>query len=326
MIRRREFISLLGGAAAAWPLAAHGQQTMPVIGYLSSGSANSDDARISGFRRGLSEAGYVEGRNVAIEYRWAENQLDRLHELATEFVRRQASVIVAISGNATAHAAKAATTTIPIVFLSGSDPVKSGLIASLNRPGGNLTGVSVLGPEMETKRLGLLHELVPQTAVIAALVNPDGPSTDAQSKDLEAASRAIGRQIVILNARTEHEIDTALATLVSHRAGALLVTGNGLFFAQCDQLAGLATRHAVPAIYEWRECAHAGGLLSYGSTAESYRQVGIYTGRILQGAAPADLPVVQPTKFELAINLKTAKALGLEGPPTLLARADEVIE
>jgi putative ABC transport system substrate-binding protein len=235
-------------------------------------------------------------------------------------------VIVAISGNATARAAKAVTTTIPIVFLSGTDPVKSGLVASVSHPGGNLTGASVLGPEMDPKRLELLHELVPKAAVVAVLVNPDGPSADVQSRDLEAAGRAIGRQIVILDARNEHDIETAFAALVQKRAGALLVTGNGLFFAQCRQLATLATRHNVPTIYEWRECTQAGGLLSYGSTAESYRQVGIYTGRILKGANPADLPVVQPTKFDLVINLKTAKALGLTVPPSLLARADEVIE
>jgi putative tryptophan/tyrosine transport system substrate-binding protein len=326
-MRRREFITLIGGAAAVWPMAASAQQAaMPVVGYLSSGSAKSDNIRISGFRQGLAEEGYVEGRNVIIEYRWADNQFDRLHNLANELVRHQARAIVAISGNATAHAAKTATTTIPIVFLSGTDPVKSGLVASLGRPGGNLTGVSVLGPEMEPKRLGLLHELVPQATVIAALVNPEGPSIDAQSKDLESAARAIGRQIILLNARSARDIEAAFASFVQHRITALLVTGNGLFFAQCEQLTALALRHAVPAIYEWPECAQAGGLLSYGSTTESYRQVGVYAGRVLKGIKPADLPVLQPTKFELVINLKTAKALGLEIPPTLLARADEVIE
>jgi putative tryptophan/tyrosine transport system substrate-binding protein len=325
-MRRREFIGL-AGAAVTMPFAARAQQAaMPVVGYLSSGSENSDNVRLLSFRQALAEAGYVEGRNVMIEYRWAENQFDRLHDLATEFVRRRATVIVAISGNATAHAAKAATTTIPIVFLSGTDPVKSGLVASLSHPRGNLTGVSVLGPEMDPKRLELLHELVPKSAVVAVLVNPDGPSADLQSRDLKAAGRAIGRQIMILDARNEHDIDTAFAALVQKRAGALLVTGNGLFFAQCRQLATLAARNKVPAIYEWRECIQAGGLFSYGSTAESYRQVGTYTGRILKGAKPADLPIVQPTKFDLVINLKTAKALGLSLPPTLLGRADEVIE
>jgi putative ABC transport system substrate-binding protein len=326
-VKRREFIMLLGGAAAAWPLAARAQQQpMPVIGFLAAGSPNAYPHRLAAFRQGLKETGYVEGQNVAIEYRWAEYQYDRLPGLAAELVQRQVAVIAA-SALPTALAAKAATSTIPIVFTSGSDPVQAGLIASLNRPGGNLTGVSMLLSELVAKRVGLLHEIVPAASIIAVLVNPSNQRADVDASEVQTAARAIGKQALVVTAGNEHELDAAFTTLILAGAGALLVPGEPFFIRRREQLAALTARHAVPTIYEFREFTEAGGLMSYGtSLTDVYRQLAIYTGKILKGAKPVDLPVQQPTKFELIINLKTAKALGLTLPPGLLAIADEVIE
>ena len=324
-MRRRSFITLLGGAAA-WPHAAHAQQAMPVIGFLHSATLESRRDTYDAFHRGLSEAGFVEGRNVTVQYRWAENRADRLPALAADLVRRRVDVIFA-GGPPTAIAAKLATTTIPVVFTSGADPVKAGLVASLNKPGGNVTGVNVFLEVLEGKRLGLLGELFPSAAVIGVLHYPEGPATVTQLNDIQAAADAIRRQVRILNASTEQDIHGAFTTLAQSRIGALLVTANPFFNSRRDQLVTLAAHYAIPAIYELREYAAAGGLMSYGtSLPEAYRQAGVYTGRILKGEKPADLPVMQSTKFELVINLKTAKALGSEIPAQLLARADEVIE
>jgi putative tryptophan/tyrosine transport system substrate-binding protein len=326
-MRRRALINLLGGAVL-WPLALGAQQqAMPVIGFLSAGSPDLLRDQTAMFRQGLIETGYIEHRNVAIEYRWAEGHNDRLAALAAELVRRPVAVIAATGGDPSVLAAKAATTAIPIVFTIGIDPVKTGLVSSLNRPGGNLTGIAQLTSALEQKRLELLHELVPAARAIAALVNPTRPDAETQLRDVQEGARALGREIVILNASSAGDIDTAFATLVQWRVGALLVGSDPLFTRQREMLVALAARHAVPAIYQWREFAAIGGLMSYGtSLTDAYRQNGIYVGRILKGEKPADLPVQQSTKVELVLNLKTAKTLGVTIPLPLLGRADEVIE
>jgi putative ABC transport system substrate-binding protein len=325
-MRRRDFITLLG-AAVGWPFATYAQQSsMAVVGFLNSSSSSwGETYLVPGFRAGLEEAGYVEGKNVLIDFRWAEGRYDRLPDLAAELVRRKVPVLFA-GGPPAARAAKVATSTIPIVFTTGEDPVKEGLVASFNRPGGNATGINVLTAELETKRLGLLHEIVP-TGPMAALLNPKSPNFATQSQDVQAAGRAIGRQVYLLKASTQDEIDAAFAALAQPGIVALSVVGDPFLANQRDQLVALAMRYGVPVIYEWRELAAGGGLISYGvSLAGAYRQAGIYVGRILKGEKPADLPVLQATKFELVINLKTAKALGLTIPPGVLAIADEVIE
>ncbi len=327
MMRRRDFITLLGGAAAAWPLAARAQQpAMPVIGYLDGGSPETGAQVVAAIRKGLSETGYVEGRNVAIEYRWAEANYDRLPALASDLALRQVAVIVAM-GTPSAFAAKAATSSIPVIFGGGVDPVQAGLVASLNQPGGNVTGVTSMNAEIEAKRLGLLYELLPRATRFAVLVNPNNPLADVDIKDAQASAMATGRQIEIFTASTNREIDVAFASLVQMRADALLIGPDVFFTNRRVQLATLAVRHAVPAIYAFREFAEAGGLMSYGTSGtDRDRQVGVYTGRILKGEKPANLPVLRPTKFEFVINLQTARMLGLEIPPSLLGRADEVIE
>jgi putative ABC transport system substrate-binding protein len=327
-MRRRDFITLLGGAAAGWPLAARAQGAMPVIGYLDPGTANARANLAESFRKGLAELGFVEGRNVAIEYRWAEDRSDRFAELAADLVRRRVSVISAVGSTALALAAKAATTTIPIVFQSGRDPVRDGLVASFNRPGGNLTGVSRQEVTMGPKRLELLHEAVPQASAIGFLVNPTNPTlADHSTKDAQAAAAALGLKVIVLNSTTERELAPAFQSFSQQGAGAILLDNDFLFFGQ-HELPALAARHSLPVMYPDRDLvATAGGLMSYAaSLTDSYRQAGVYVGRVLKGEKPADLPVLQPVKFELVINLKTAKALGLALPATLLVAADEVIE
>ena len=326
MSTRRDFITFLGTAAAAWPVVARAQQpAVPVVGFLHGSSAWESTFFVAAFRQGLGESGYVEGSKVIIDYRWAEGHYDRLPVLAADLVRRGVTAIV---GNTPATmAAKAVTTTIPIVFSTGSDPVKLGFVASLNRPGRNVTGVSFFSTELEAKRLGILHELVPTATKIAAILNPRYPDVEAQLKEVQDAAGALGLQVQILHASSERDLDTAFATLTDWRAEAALVCADPFLFSRRENIVALASRYAVPAIYEQRENALAGGLASYGTNlTNAYHQVGIYTGRILKGEKPADLPVMQSTRFEFVINLKTAKALGLEIPPTLLARADEVIE
>ncbi len=326
-MRRRELMLLLGGAMTAGrPLRAQ-QKAMPVIGWLGASSPGPVAPFVDAFRRSLSETGYVEGQNVTFEYRWAEGRYDRLPELAADLVDRKVDVIATLGGGPSAHAAKDATSTIPIVFASSGDPVGEGLVSSLARPGGNLTGVSNLGGELVPKRLELLAELVPQVRVIALLVNPDNPNAERIIEEAQEAARAKGLQLPILKAGTESEVDAAFATLVQRQAGALVVANDAFFNSRRGQLVALASRHAVPAIYTWRDFAEAGGLINYApSLTSAYRQLGTYAGKILKGAKPADLPIEQPTIFELVVNLKTAKALGLTVPPTILARADEVIE
>jgi putative tryptophan/tyrosine transport system substrate-binding protein len=326
-MRRRDFISLLGGAAVAWPLAARAQQpAMPVIGFLNGASPEGWAPYLAAFRQGLKEAGYVEGQNVTIEYRWAEGHYDRLPALAAELIQRKATVIAATSTPA-ARAAKTATSTVPIVFTTGDDPIKLGLVASLNRPGGNVTGVSNLNVELGSKQLGLLREVVPGTTAIAVLMNPNFPATERQLRDVEAAARVLGLQLIVLTASTEREIETAFATMAQKGGVALLLGSDTFFLADRDHIVALAARHAIPAIYWTREFAVAGGLMSYGTDfADSYRQAGIYTGRIVRGEKAGDLPVQRSTKFEFVINFKTAKALGLAVPNSMQLLADEVIE
>jgi ABC-type uncharacterized transport system substrate-binding protein len=328
-MHRREFIAVLGGAVA-WPLAARSQQSeMPVIGFLGSETSKSWTARLEAFRQGLGDAGYVEGRNVAIEYRWAEGNNDRVPALIAEFVQRRVTVITLQNNTTAALAAKAATQSIPIVFVTGLDPVESGLVASLNRPGGNLTGVSILTGDLTIgKRLQLLHELAPAATLIAILINTTNSATaEAETRTAKSASTALGMRLLVANASSPREIETAFATLVDARSDALLVNDDAFLNARRDQIVALAARHGVPAIYPFREFTAAGGLISYGpSLSELFRIVGAYTGRILKGEKPADLPVQQVTKVELVINIKTAKALGLTIPETLLATADKVIE
>jgi len=325
---RRAFIGNIAGGLLAVPCAADAQKPgMPVIGFLSLASPAPWTPYVAGFRQGLNEAGYVEGKNVAIEFRWAQGQYDRLPALAADLVSRHVAVLVASGGAVSARIAKGATSTIPIVVTGGSDLVGSGIVASLGRPGGNVTGVSVFAVELMAKRVELLHALVPKATVIAVLVNPDNAGAEPDAREAQEATRSLGQQLHVLRARTEQEIDAAFATLVQLRADALVVAPDPLFNVRREQLAGLAVLHAVPAIFDFREFVIAGGLMSYGpSLAEAYRQAGIYTGKILDGAKPADLPVLQPTKVELVINLKTAKALGITIPQSLLLRADEVIQ
>ena len=321
-------MGLLGGAAVTLPVASRAQQAaIPIIGFLSSRSPKEAEIHAAAFRRGLSETGFVVGQNVAIEYRWAEGHYERLPMLASELVSLRVSVVAAVGGSVSASGAKAATATIPIVFVMGDDPVKQGLVGSFNRPGSNLTGVAFVTGELGSKRLGLLCELVPNATTVALLLNPNGPGAEGQRQDVQAAAKALGRRLIVLHASAERDFEQNFAIITKEHVGALVVQNDPFFNSRRDELMGLAARNGVPAIYHIREFPAAGGLMSYGaSLADAYRQVGNYTGRILKGEKPADLPIVQPTNFELVINLKAAKALGITVPPSLLARADEVIE
>ena len=326
-MKRRAFIAALGSSAAVWPLAARAQQPVPVIGFLGSASAALFSGQLQAFRQGLGVVGYVEGRNIIIEYRWAEGRYDRLPELATDLVRRNIAAIVTSGGAPPALAAKAATSTIPIVFVTGGDPVETGIVASLRRPGANVTGVTSLNIEIGQKRLQLVRELMPAATVVAALVNPSSPTAEVQSKDMQSAARQLGLKIHILQASSEQDLTAVFAQLNQLQASALVISTDAFFISESAKLAELAALHGVPAIFQFRDYAAAGGLMSYGgSFAETYRLAGIYAGRVLKGETPANLPVQQVTKVELIINLKTAKTLGLTMPPSLLARADEVIE
>ena len=327
-MKRRNFLAGLVGTTVAWPLTALAQQpAMPVIGFLNSASPQPFENYVAGFRAGLKETGYVDGKNVAIEFRWAEGHYDRLPGMAADLVRLKVAVLVATGGSPAVLAAKAATTTVPIAFTIGGDPVRLGIVTSLSRPGGNITGVDLFVNQMETKRLGLLRALVPKADLIAILLNPNNPIATDQMREVQEVARATGQQIQILPASSESEINAAFATAVQLHAAAVLVCGDPFFNSQREKIIALAARHAVPAVYEQREHALAGGLMSYGtSLSDGYRQVGIYVGRILKGEKPADLPVLQATKFEFVINLKTAKALGIEVPPNLSAEADKIIE
>jgi ABC-type uncharacterized transport system, periplasmic component len=327
-MQRREFITLLGGAAAAWPITARAQQpAMPVIGFLNTASPKPFANLVDAFRGGLSETGYMEGKNVVIEYRWGNGRYDLLPAFASELVRRQVNVIAATGGSPAALAAKAATTTIPIVFQIGVDPIEVGLVSSLNRPGGNVTGATMLAVELGSKRLELLHEMVPTATVVGALVNPTGPAVSTLMQDLNAAAGALGLRVHIVQASSESDFEPAFEELLRLRVGALLISADPFFNGRSEQLAALTVRHRIPAIYQFREFAAAGGLMSYsGSITDAYRQAGVYAGRILNGEKPADLPVQQSTKVELIINLKTAKALGITVPLPLIGRADAVIE
>jgi putative tryptophan/tyrosine transport system substrate-binding protein len=325
-VKRRDFMTLLAGATV-WPLAVRAQQPMPLIGFLSGGSAAGYQPIVAAFRQGLAEAGYTEGQNVAIEYRWADGQYDRMPTLAADLVSRKVGVIVATGGIGSAVAAKAASPTIPIVFVTGDDPVKFGLVDSFNRPGGNATGVSFLLPALDAKRVEFLHELLPKATLIAVLVNPSFAAADLRVAAVREAANTLGLQLSMLNADSENDIDNAFASLVEKQAGALIVTSDPFFVSHRDQIVFLAKRAAVPTVYFTREFATAGGLMSYGaSISDAYRQTGIYAGKVLKGEKPANLPVMQPTKFELVINLAAARTLGLEIPAKLLTLADEVIE
>ena len=325
--RRRQFLTLLSSAAAAWPLAARAQQSMPVIGFMSARSPEDSVHLLEAFRRGLKEGGFVEGQNVVIEFRWARGEYDRLPEMAADLVSRRVSVLTAVGGDPSPRAAKRATSTIPIVFGIGGDPVSDGLVESFNRPGGNVTGVTLMTNLMESKRFGLLRDLVPDAQLVGALLNPSFAPSARQSQQIEEAARSIGQRLIVAKASTDEELDAAFTALVRERAHALLVAADPYFDTRRDRIVGFAQRQRLPAIYHFREYVLAGGLLSYGiSLTDAYRQFGVYTATILKGAKPADLPVLQPTKFELVINLKTAKTLGLKISDNLLTLADEVIE
>ena len=327
-MKRREFLSLIGGSALSWPLAAQAQPSpLPTIGFFSTRPAGGSEHLVAAFKRGLADNGFIEGQSVAIEYRWAEGRYERLPAIAAELARRPISVLVATGGDGPAAAAKAATSTIPIVFALGSDPVELGLVASYNRPGGNLTGLTILTNSMEPKRLGLLHELVPHASTVAVLLNPDNPPAHRQLKDLEAAASAIGLKLQVMHAKSERESETAFGTMSQQRTPALFVAADPFFNANRRKIVALAAEHGLPAMYQFREYAEAGGLMSYGNDIkDSYRQVGNYAARILKGAKPSDLPVLQATKFEFVVNMKAAKALGVKFSDNLISLADEVLE